>query len=380
MNPLDSQVAVTLLAFLVAGVIYASWFKRIRAAMGFIVLFWFTLGLSGVLFERFLIGTEFPDMVRVAQFWLPWNLILLAFLPYRPLRSSWVLVAVLVMLAELVVPFVVSPEFLNSAFNADSWLLGQLPAAIAAWMTPVSSILMVVASLLFFARWQITNRPNELSLSLMSTLLLAGMLRPNAVAVWVAAAGVVLLLAVLYSTHRMAFIDALTSLPNRRALNEALISLPKQCALAMLDVDHFKRINDRFGHDFGDQVLRTMSARLKRVRGFQAFRYGGEEFCLVFKGSKTEQAEEICEQARRVVSASPIVIRGHDRPGRKPINKSKFRNKVPSVKVTVSIGLANIGPNEKPEALIERADKALYKAKGAGRDRVVVAKNKAVKK
>src|SRR4029077_7824091 len=82
-----------------------------------------------------------------------------------------------------------------------------------------------------------------------------------------------------------AFVDALTGLPNRRALDEALARLSGDYALAMVDVDHFKQFNDTHGHDAGDRVLRSVAQQLRATRGGQAFRYGGEEFCLLFTGA-----------------------------------------------------------------------------------------------
>src|SRR5207302_1408861 len=87
--------------------------------------------------------------------------------------------------------------------------------------------------------------------------------------------------ALVEASYHMAYQDSLTGLPARRALNEALLRLGGHYSVAMIDVDHFKRINDRHGHDVGDQVLRIIAAKLAQVPGGgKAYRYGGEEFAV----------------------------------------------------------------------------------------------------
>ena len=200
-------------------------------------------------------------------------------------------------------------------------------------------------------------------------------MRPGLLPVTIAGASGILIVGVIYSTHRMAFVDALTGLPNRRSLDLTLASMPRHFAIAMLDIDHFKRINDRFGHDFGDQVLRMVASRVRRIGRFKAYRYGGEEFCLLFLGAeKTRHAADVCEEVRAAIEVPPMAFRTPMRPGNKPLKKDRYREKVPSLKVTVSIGLANNSKGQQPDAVIEAADKALYSAKRGGRNKVVVSK------
>ena len=97
------------------------------------------------------------------------------------------------------------------------------------------------------------------------------------------AAALCLVWGLLRSSHAMAYRDELTGLPGRRALNERLKMLGGNFTIAMLDVDHFKRFNDTYGHDVGDEVLKLVASRIRRVGGGgTAYRYGGEEFCIVF--------------------------------------------------------------------------------------------------
>ncbi len=200
---------------------------------------------------------------------------------------------------------------------------------------------------------------------------------PWAYALFMTASGAVLLVAVLQESYRMAFRDTLTGLPNRRALEEQLRALKPPYALAMVDVDHFKSFNDTHGHDIGDQVLRLVAARLAEVGGGgRAFRYGGEEFTVLFSGQRLRQALEHLEASRASIEAYKMAVRGEDRPKsrragrqRRAAGKAEVSAKVLSV--TVSMGAAE--PNKRlltPAQVIKAADEALYRAKQGGRNRV----------
>jgi GGDEF domain-containing protein len=192
--------------------------------------------------------------------------------------------------------------------------------------------------------------------------------------IFVAAAGLVLVVGVLQETYRLAFRDELTRLPSRRALNERLQSVSRRYAIAMVDVDHFKSFNDTYGHDVGDQVLRMVAVRLARVGGGgQPFRYGGEEFTVLFAGKSADDALPHLEALRADIEGYRMAIRAPDRPRRRRAGKRR-RSGTPSaqsVSVTVSIGVAERSErHDHPEAVIKAADKALYRAKRAGRNRV----------
>lgn len=189
-----------------------------------------------------------------------------------------------------------------------------------------------------------------------------------------AAAGLSLVVAVLQETYRLAFRDELTGLPSRRALIERLPSLGRRYTIAMVDVDHFKNFNDTYGHDAGDQVLRMVASRLGEVSGGgTAFRYGGEEFTILFPGKGAEQALPHLETARARVAGYRMAIRRTDRPKRRGTGKRQ-RSSDPdkkTVTVTVSIGVAERNANhDTPDAVLAAADKALYEAKRMGRNRV----------
>lgn len=186
-------------------------------------------------------------------------------------------------------------------------------------------------------------------------------------------AGLPSLASVIEHSFRLAYIDELTEIPGRRALVETMQDEGSVFTLAMLDVDHFKNFNDTHGHEVGDHVLRMVAARLATVgAGGSAYRYGGEEFTLVFPGKTSEDVAEELERLRELVEKSPLVLRSPDRPQKKPSRPTKkvSKKKKPSVNVTVSIGAATRRTDEPWDRVMKRADEALYKAKEEGRNRV----------
>lgn len=197
---------------------------------------------------------------------------------------------------------------------------------------------------------------------------------PSLFAAFMTASGAVLFVAVLQETHRLAFADELTGLPSRRALQERLPALGPECAVAMADVDHFKKFNDVHGHDIGDQVLKLVAARLAEVGGGGvAYRYGGEEFCVIFDGQTMAGSLPHLEAIRASVEAYQMAVRSDVRPRDADAGTRLRGVNLPQkvISVTVSIGVAERqGLEMKPAAAIKAADEALYRAKKAGRNRV----------
>ncbi|MCF7793254.1 MAG: GGDEF domain-containing protein [Candidatus Cloacimonetes bacterium] len=188
-------------------------------------------------------------------------------------------------------------------------------------------------------------------------------------------AGIILLISTIESSFYLAYVDELTSLPGRRRFNESMLNLGRKYTIAMIDVDHFKKFNDSYGHKSGDQALRMVAAKLNHNQEFgKTFRYGGEEFTTIFPGKTLEEAVPILEECRQAIEKTLFIIRDKDRKfksdeyrGKKKIPKSK------QVKITVSIGAAEADKElDKPEKVLKAADKILYKAKHLGRNRVQV--------
>ena len=186
--------------------------------------------------------------------------------------------------------------------------------------------------------------------------------------------GVLLIYGVLTDSYQMAFTDELTGIPARRALLQSSISLGKKYTVAMMDVDHFKKFNDTYGHDVGDQVLRMVAAKINQVKGGgKAYRYGGEEFTVIFPNKSVNHAIPYLEQVREIIANYAMTIRDQeDRPENSKEGKSQ-RTKSPSgnktVTVTISIGVAEREAELKDfDQVMKQADEALYRAKKAGRN------------
>jgi two-component system cell cycle response regulator len=162
----------------------------------------------------------------------------------------------------------------------------------------------------------------------------------------------------------MAVTDALTGLHNRRYMAGQLQALVHRAghgaegvAVMVMDIDHFKAVNDGFGHDTGDEVLREFAVRLAtNVRAIDLpCRMGGEEFVVVMPGAGLEDALRIADRIRRDIGATPFRVMN----GRELLT------------VTISIGVAATTGGDTPEALLKRADEGVYEAKARGRNRVV---------
>lgn len=184
-------------------------------------------------------------------------------------------------------------------------------------------------------------------------------------------AGLLLILYLLSASHEMAFNDRLTQLPGRHALELDMRHLGRKFAVAMVDIDHFKSFNDSYGHETGDDVLKLVAARLRLVQGrAKVYRYGGEEFTVLFKGKTADQAAEFLELLRADIEQYDLVIRNHDtRPkSDKHGVKQRSQEKRTSVNITVSIGVCDSALQRNPGEAIKLADQALYSAKKAGRN------------
>lgn len=157
-----------------------------------------------------------------------------------------------------------------------------------------------------------------------------------------------------------ALTDPLTELGNRRAFDKAFTALGPDAPVAMVicDVDHFKRVNDNYGHAVGDRVLRTVARTLAEECGGLATRYGGEEFAVLYEGISAEEAKERIDGVRRNLEARHFKVRETDQP---------------LGVVSFSAGVVQGVVDEGRASLMARADAALYRAKGEGRGRTMIA-------
>jgi diguanylate cyclase (GGDEF)-like protein len=201
-----------------------------------------------------------------------------------------------------------------------------------------------------------------------------GVARPGVTVAYCTAGALIVTLSILQDSYNMAFRDDLTGIPSRRALNEGLQGIGgRRYTIAMVDVDHFKKFNDTYGHDVGDQVLRMVARKIQDVGGGgKAYRYGGEEFTITFPGRSLADAIPHLEELRKAIAGYRLQLRGNDRPrdSRAGVEKRGSAGEGCSVSVTVSIGVAESGEGQNAADVIKSADRALYKAKQQGRNRV----------
>jgi diguanylate cyclase (GGDEF)-like protein len=237
-------------------------------------------------------------------------------------------------------------------------------------------LLATAAGLLWVNDRLLRRHSAELAAFFLALFLVAALLaadRPAAIAAYVAAAGLAYGYALAQESWSMAYLDELTGLQSRRALEEQLRQLGGRYVIAMLDVDHFKQFNDRYGHDVGDQVLRFVASRLQRqsLTG-KPYRYGGEEFCLVYSGRGLPEVQTELEQLRSDIEACHFDLRQRER--RKLESPAADSGNGSLLSVTVSIGAAECGTERaEPWSVLKAADRALYGAKHAGRNRVNLA-------
>lgn len=177
----------------------------------------------------------------------------------------------------------------------------------------------------------------------------------------------------LYLYWQRIYLDELTGVLNRRALNERLWNLRPHYTIAMIDIDHFKRFNDVFGHEQGDTVLRFVASHFKNPQHGVMYRYGGEEFCILFENISAPHAARILNKMRDELAKKTFQIRSSKQVRQYTSKKDRRGLPKPSkVNITVSIGVAEPQADlQTADDVLKSADVALYRAKHLGRNRVV---------
>ena len=251
------------------------------------------------------------------------------------------------------------------------------------------------AGVILLARCFLTWRPPDTALfwslgAFLLSLLFLGTAKISAA--YAVTALTILATSVVETSYLLAYHDELTGLPSRRAFNDALLRLPDPFTMAAVDIDHFKKFNDTYGHDVGDQVLRLVAGRLANVTGGgQAYRCGGEEFTVLFRGKSVPEVTEHLEELRKAIKGTEFRVREGERrqaprgPDRRVGHRRSASRKGDAIRqlaearpssplsVTVSIGVAgSSAESTAPPSVLEAADRALYRAKANGRDRVEV--------
>ncbi len=165
----------------------------------------------------------------------------------------------------------------------------------------------------------------------------------------------------LITGYEKAYLDELTKVYGRRAMNEEMSMLKSGYSIVMADIDHFKKFNDSYGHDAGDIVLHSVAQSFEELCSGKVFRYGGEEFTLIYYSTDGKKIYAELDKIRKFIMKKKVNIDG-----------SKKSKKEKKVSVTISIGLATFcdSKHKNPKEVLKNADQFLYKAKENGRNRV----------
>jgi diguanylate cyclase (GGDEF)-like protein len=376
----DLLILLGYLPYLLAviNIVLAEQFNRSR----YMLLALLTAGSFWLIQTHLQVSLSDPNATRIylaLSITMPLSVLFLMLVPERGIWNRFGLVyalatGVLVLAAprilELVTILVGERVELLAIWPRDNWVL-PLVATGAFALTLLVGLLMLL--------W----RGDETEVALVATLsaglmVLAGFHLNYVSLALFNVAGVVQVLSILRSSHAMAYRDDLTGLLGRRALNERLKGLGPRYSIAMMDVDHFKKFNDTYGHDVGDEVLKMVAGRIARVgAGGTPFRYGGEEFCVLFPRKSAEECIDALEDIRESIADYRMTLRDRgQRPTRAKEGQRKrggmaTKIKTGTVAVTISVGLAeSSGGAYLPEEVIKEADKQLYRAKQKGRNRL----------
>lgn len=305
---------------------------------------------------------------------IPLLLLLLSLLPERGIISVRAIPAYALLGAAAAFSIIVatmSPEWAIYALLTD-WL----PARYFDW-TQQSQTILILSIVIFISTLVLYfQQPSpHMAAGLGVLIMLIAQLNfgevGSSLTVFSIAALIMCLTAVMQESWRMAYLDELTELPGRRALREKFQKMSGLYTVAMLDVDHFKKFNDTYGHDTGDAVLRMIATKMSKVSGGgTSYRYGGEEFTIVFNGKHSSDAKPYLDELRETIANTPFVI---NRVSRRKADGNPKLHKNKSVQVTVSIGVADSKSKKSSSKLnawdvLKLSDKALYKAKGKGRN------------
>ncbi|MDD3854431.1 MAG: diguanylate cyclase [Sulfurimonas sp. RIFOXYD12_FULL_36_11] len=307
-------------------------------------------------------GKRATDLFLYASMLYPLHLLLFLSLKERGLFSIWGILKIAFFVVEIAVIL-----YLVIYPNADFIALLKMKLFVISFY-PLEDISIIIAILVIFIMVALVlfNRYllyNSSFLVIAVTFYMGFYFIKTSYAkeLSLLAIGVIIFILLIRESYRLAFYDELTSLPGRRALVEDMAKLGMKYSLAMIDIDHFKKFNDTYGHDTGDEVLKMVASKLAEVGGGgKAYRYGGEEFVLLFPSREVDESYKHTDILRETIAKSPFIVR----------NKQNSK----TIYINISSGIVQKNSQDKdPFAVMKRADNALYKAKKAGRNQVVKA-------
>jgi GGDEF domain-containing protein len=385
----------------VGGVLLALRFHSSRIFLALVVLFLAQQGIAMSGAAHASLGSVGAITLTATAVLVPVNLILIALMS----EYGFVIAGIAPFGIFLFVQVVVLTVLAKSAETAALALHAHHTAA--AFSLPGYAIAgFVIAGIVLLVRALVTRKPVDSALlwslaAFFLSIRFVGVARSSTT--YSATAACILAVSIIETSYLLAYHDELTTLPSRRAFNDALLRLQAPYSIAAVDIDHFKRFNDTYGHDTGDQVLKLVASKLARVTGGgEAFRCGGEEFVILFPGKTTAEVKDHLEQLRKTIENAEFhqrgidrrhVPRGPDRRGAKTrdtrtrgrarkadaIRRLAQDDSATALSVTVSIGVASSAierystEKSNPDVVLQSADKALYRAKANGRNRLETA-------
>ncbi|EQB40222.1 diguanylate cyclase [Sulfurimonas hongkongensis] len=336
-------------------VIWVSWhFNRNRFIFVIIPLILIYLG-----FEYF-DAKKATLLFMYASMLYPLHLMFFLIFKERGLFSFWGILKIVFVLLEISLVFYllyypkesIETYLSIKLFTANFYPLKDLSIAIGIF------VLFVMLALVLFGRYLMYAT----SFFILLLTFYGGLYflkTPNATEVAFLAFTTIIFVLLIRESYRLAFYDELTSLPGRRAMIEDMAKLGRKYSLAMCDIDFFKKFNDTYGHDTGDEVLKMVASKFREVSGGgKAYRYGGEEFVILFPSKETSESLVHVDNLRQQIATTPFSVRN--------------RKSVKKIYINISAGVTQNSQKDKdPFAVMKRADNALYKAKKAGRNQVI---------
>lgn len=348
------------------GMMLSWWFNRSRVFFSVAILAMAQFLLSQLAVAMINIPAYGKMIFPIVSVLLPMNIIVFSSLKERGIFNSWGLKrfgVVLIQVAYVALAILSNDHTLLNFFYKE--VLAE-PLAITAVPQPALMVYGMVLLLMLVKQFKNKMHIDNAFVAVLIATFIGLHLKSEllAIPIFFSLAAMILVISVVQDSYSMAYLDELTGLPARRALREDLLKLSGEYTIAMLDIDFFKKFNDTYGHDTGDDVLRLVASVLKNVTGGgKAFRYGGEEFSIVFPHAKISEVMPHLEKLRAAVEKSPYayVKKLKDETKKKPTAKNLF--------VTISIGVAERSEkNDHPDAVMKAADTALYRAKKKGRN------------
>ncbi|EKQ57386.1 MAG: diguanylate cyclase (GGDEF) domain-containing protein [Clostridium sp. Maddingley MBC34-26] len=349
------------------GIILSVRFNKGRVFLIILLLTLFQILLS-YYFELSIEDTTYSQVLYpIICILIPINIAILSQLKERGIFSLWGKIRISIILVELFLIYKITTY--NNYLIKDILSYKFIDTHLAENIIPQPALLIFFLTLIFFSIKVFVKR-NAFEARLIGVIIgvLAALYFINdnlSFSSYLSAAGLILIISVIEDSYSMAYLDELTGIPSRRALREDLMKLGNKYVIAMLDIDFFKKFNDKYGHDVGDDVLKLVASNLTQVTGGgKAYRYGGEEFTILFPSKSINDVIPHLENLREQVSKS-----GYTRKSTKSKNSKTKQGNSSQLFVTISIGACEKSNKYKDASdVIKGADKALYRAKKKGRN------------